>query len=67
MSERRHSASSYGSRQTGLASHHGNRGAELSAKADLMLACYPAYVREQITDLLRILAAKLGEAEKGVR
>jgi hypothetical protein len=35
----------------------------LAAKADLMLARYPADVREQITELLRVLVAKPGEAE----
>ena len=40
-----------------------NRGAELAAQADLMLGRYPADVREQITELLRVLAAKPGEAE----
>jgi hypothetical protein len=34
----------------------------LAAQADLMLARYPADVREQITELLRVLAAKPGEA-----
>ena len=40
-----------------------NRGAELAAQADLMLARYPDYVRDQITELLRVLAAKPGDLE----
>jgi hypothetical protein len=44
---------------TSLASHRD----DLAAQADLMLARYPTAVREQITDLLRVLAAKPGEAE----
>jgi hypothetical protein len=43
---------------------HGNRGGELSAKADLLLAQYPAYIREQITDLLRVLNEKPRETVK---
>jgi hypothetical protein len=39
----------------------------LAAKADLMLARYPAYIREQITDLLRVLAAKPGDPQIGAR
>jgi hypothetical protein len=66
MSERRNSASSQESQPTVLAFHDGNQRAELIAQADLMLARYPAYVREQVTELLRVLAAKQGEAEKEV-
>jgi hypothetical protein len=44
---------------TSLASHRD----DLAAQADLMLARYPTAVREQITDLLGVLAAKPGEAE----
>jgi hypothetical protein len=58
MSERRNSASSQESQPAGLSVHDRNRGAELSAKADRILARYPAYVREQVTELLRVLAAK---------
>jgi hypothetical protein len=67
MSELRNNASSHDGRPTGLAIRDGNRGAELAAQADLMLAQYPAYIREQITDLLRVLAEKPREAESGVR
>ena len=67
MTQRRKSKSPQDSQQIGLAFHDGNQRAELVAQADLMLARYPAYVREQITELLRVLAAKPGEAEKGVR
>jgi hypothetical protein len=44
-----------------------NRVAELAAQADLMLARYPVDVREQITDLLRVLAERPIKAGKGVR
>jgi hypothetical protein len=67
MSERRNSASSQESQPTVLAFHDGNQRAELVAQADLMLARYPNYIREEITDLLRVLAEKPGEAEKGAR
>ena len=67
MSERRNKAPSQVSQRTVLAFHDGNQRVELIAKADLTLARYPAYIREEITDLLRVLAAKSGEAEKGVR
>jgi hypothetical protein len=63
MSELRNNASSHKGQPTGLAFHDRNRGDELSAKANLMLARYPAAVRKQITDLLQVLAAKPGEAE----
>jgi hypothetical protein len=62
MPERRNNASSRGSQLT-----HRNRGVELAAQADLMLARYPADVREQITELLRVLAEKPTGAELGVR
>ncbi len=63
MSELPKNASSHDGRPTRLAFNDRNRGAELAAQADLMLARYPADVREQITELLRVLAAKPGEAE----
>ena len=59
MSELRQNASS-----VAAAVHHGDRRAELSEHADLMLARYPAYIREEITDLLRVLAKKPREAVK---
>jgi hypothetical protein len=62
MSERGANASS-----TPAAVRHGDRRAELSEHADLMLARYPSYIREEITDLLRVLAEKPREAVKGVR
>jgi hypothetical protein len=62
MSELRNHASSIPA-----AVRHGNRGAELAAHADLMLARYPAYIREEITALLRVLAEKPRDAVKGVR
>jgi len=60
-------ATSHNGQPTGLASYRRNRGDDLAAKADLMLARYPAYVREQIGELLRVLAAKPGEGENEVR
>jgi hypothetical protein len=66
MPERRNSSSSQERPPTVLAFHDGNQRAELVAQAE-MLARYPANIREQITELLRILAAKPGEAENGVR
>ena len=66
MPELRDNASSHSSQPTGLAFHDRNRGAELAAQADLMLARYPDYIREQITDLLRVLATP-GEAEGEIR
>jgi hypothetical protein len=62
MSELRNNASSIVP-----ASRPGNRGAELSEHADLTLARYPAYIREEITDLLRVLAEKPRDPVKGVR
>ena len=60
MSELHNMASSHNGQPT-LASNDRNRGAELAARADLMLTRYPTDVREQITELLRVLAAKPGE------
>ena len=67
MPELRNNASSHSSQPKGLAFHGVNRGAELAAKADLMLARYPDYIRQQVTELLMVLAAKPGQVEKGVR
>jgi hypothetical protein len=64
MSELQNAAASQNGRAI---SWDGNRGAELAAQADLMLAHYPADVREQITELLRVLAAQPGEPEIRVR
>ena len=36
---------------------------DLAAQADVALARYPPAIREQITDLLRVLAEKSGKAE----
>jgi hypothetical protein len=58
MPELRSDASSHSGQPKGLAFHGVNRGAELAAKADLMLARYPDYM---------VLAAKPGHVEKGVR
>jgi hypothetical protein len=66
MPELRDNASSHSSQPTGLAFHDRIRGAGLAAQA-LMLARYPDYIREQVTELLRVLAAKPGEAENGIR
>jgi hypothetical protein len=67
MSERRNDALSHDSQPTGLAFDHRNRGADLAAQADLMLARYSADFREQVTELLMVLAAKPGEAGSQVR
>ena len=64
MSERPENASSRDGRSAGLASDHRNRGAELAAQADRMLARYRPDVREQFIDLLLVLAAKPGERQK---
>ena len=56
-----------GGQPTRLASNDRDRGAELAAQADLMLARYPDYVRDQITELLRVLAEKPGETDIRVR
>jgi hypothetical protein len=63
MSKHPENGSSRDGRPAGLASSDGNRGDELVAQADRMLARYRPDVREQITDLVRVLAAKPGEAE----
>jgi hypothetical protein len=42
----------------GLTVHDRDRGDDLAAKVDLKLARYPAEVREQIADLLKVLATK---------
>jgi hypothetical protein len=63
MSELPKNAASHDGRSTGVASHDRNRGAELAAQADLLLARYPADIRGQVTELLRVLAAREGEAE----
>ena len=59
MSELRNNGSSIAP-----AFHDGNQRVELIAKADLTLARYPAYIREEITDLLRVLAEKPREGVK---
>jgi hypothetical protein len=64
MSELPENASSRDGRSAGLAR---NRGPELAAQADRMLARYRPDVREQFIDLLLVLAAKPGEAEIRVR
>ena len=63
MSELLKNASSHDGRLMGVASHDRNRGAELAAQAHLVLARYPAGIRGQVAELLRVLAAKQGEAE----
>ena len=57
MSELSESASSHDSQRAGRLSGDRNRGAELAVKADRMLARYPVDVREQISELLQVLAA----------
>jgi hypothetical protein len=63
MSELSERASSHDSQRAGRASSDRNRGAELAAQDDRMLARYRPDVREQFIDLLLVLAAKPGEAE----
>ena len=63
MSELPKNASSHDGKPTGLVFRDGNRGAELAIRADRTLARYPADVREQITELLRVLAEKRGDAQ----
>jgi hypothetical protein len=60
MSELRNNASSLNGQSPGLAVHVRNLGEELAARADVMLARYPAPVREQITDLLRVPCREAG-------
>ena len=67
MSEVHKNAASRNGRPTGLLVRDRSDGAELAAQAGVMLARYPANVREEVTELLRVLAAKPGEAEKGGR
>jgi hypothetical protein len=64
MSKLRKNASSHDGKPTGLVFRDGNRRAESATQADRMLARYPADVREQISELLRVLAEKPGDAEK---
>jgi hypothetical protein len=60
-------ALSQNGRSSGLAVHFRDRGEEFATQADLKLARYPADVRDQVTELLRVLSAKPGEVEKGGR
>jgi hypothetical protein len=63
MSELPKSAGPHDGRLAPLDSEDKSRAAELAAQADLMLARYPIDVREQVSELLRVLAAKPEEAE----
>ena len=67
MSEVHKNASARNGRPTGLLVRDRGHGAELAAQAGVMLAHYPANVREEVTELLRVLAEKPGGAEKGGR
>jgi hypothetical protein len=67
MSELRNGALSQDTQATGLTFHDGSRGPELAAQANLMMARYPDYIRQQVAELLMILAAKPVQAEIGVR
>jgi hypothetical protein len=53
-------ASPNDSRATHFAAHDGNQRLELAAQADLLLADYPTDVREQIIELICLLASKPG-------
>jgi hypothetical protein len=63
MGEFYNNASSDNGQPKGPASDNRKRWDELAAQADLMLARYPAEVRDQVVDLLRVLVAKPGHAE----
>jgi hypothetical protein len=67
MPELRNDVLPHDTQATGVTFHGANRGVELAAHADLILARYPVYIREQVTELLMVLAAKPGEAENGIR
>jgi hypothetical protein len=67
MSDLYKNAPSYDGEPKRLSSRDRNQKAEFAAQADLMLARYPAAVREQIIDLLQVLAERPGDAENGVR
>ena len=67
MSELCQDAPSHESRLKYLSSRDRTRKAEVAARADLTLASYPAVVREQIIDLLQVLAERPGDAENGAR
>jgi hypothetical protein len=67
MPELRNNASSLNGQSPVLAVHVRDRGEELATQADVMLARYPVYIREQVTELLMVLAAKPGEAGSEVR
>ena len=63
MSQLHKSAASQEARPERPAPYESNRGAELAAQADLRLAGYPADIREQVSDLLRVLAGRPGETK----
>jgi hypothetical protein len=67
MRELSNGASSHDGRPARLETCCTNRGAELAAQADLVLARYPAHVREQITELLQLLVEKPGKQENGAQ
>ena len=67
MSDLYKGATSHDGQPKHLSSRDKNRKAEFAAQANLMLARYPADVREQIIDLLQLLAERPGDAENGVR
>jgi hypothetical protein len=65
MSELNNNAFGHDGRLTGIASRARNPATRFDRQADLMLTRYSVEEREQIAELLRILAAKPGDAEKG--
>jgi hypothetical protein len=67
MTDLHKNAPSHEGPPTSHSSHDRNRKAEFAAQADLTLARYPAEVREQIIDLLQVLAERPGDADSGVR
>jgi hypothetical protein len=63
MSELRNGGLSHDGRRTNVLSRVRNRAMKFATQADLVLARYPVAEREQIAELLHILAAKPGNAE----
>lgn len=63
MSELRNNASSHENRPTRVDTCGRNRVGDLAVQSDLMLAHYPAYIREQVAELLRVLAEKPREVD----
>jgi hypothetical protein len=65
MSEFHNNTFFHDGRSIRITSRIRKRASKLTTPVDLMLARYPADEREQIAELLRILAAKRGDGETG--